>query len=58
MIANETTHHKRPNDTRKLKQLQVTALTRMAFINEQSPYLIVSYKRPQNEKNTSFDKSL
>ena len=41
MIANETTVHKRP----KIQTL-TTIDHRTAFNNEQSPYRIVSYKRP------------
>ena len=42
MIANETTVHKRKNDT------DITTIGhRTAFNNEQSPYRIVSYKRPR-----------
>ena len=46
MIVNETTLHKRPNDT----EILTTIVQRRAFNNEKSPYSIVSYKRPQNDK--------
>ena len=42
MIANETTLHKRPK------------WHRTAFNNEQSPYRIVSYKRPRNDNVKQF----
>ena len=42
MIANETTLHKRPNDT------EFTTIGHcMAFNNEQSPYRIVCHKMPE-----------
>ena len=43
MITNETTLHKRPNDT-KINNLG----HRTAINNEQRPYRIVSFKRPRN----------
>ena len=45
MIANETTLH-RDQMTQKL----TTIGHHMAFKYEQSPYRIVSYKRPRNNK--------
>ena len=49
MIANETTLHKRPNDTEL-----TTLYHRTAFNNLQSQYRIVSYKRPRNDKCKSI----
>ena len=46
MIANETTLHNRPNDT----EIKNNRSYRSAFNNEQSPYRIVIYKRPWNDK--------
>ena len=49
MIANETTLHRRPNDT----EINKNGHSR-AFISEQSPYRIVSYRRPRNDKCKTF----
>ena len=43
MIANETTVHQET----KMTQTLTTIGHRTAFNNEQSPYRIVSYKRPR-----------
>ena len=50
MIANETTIHKRP----KMTQTLTTIGHRTAFNNEQSPYRIVSYKRPRYDNVKQF----
>ena len=42
MITNKTTLHKR-----QMNQKLTTIGHRMAFNNEQSPYRIVTYKRPE-----------
>ena len=49
MIANVTTLHKRPNDTEIKTQGHLTA-----FNNDQSPYRIVSFKRPRNDNVKQF----
>ena len=49
MIANETTLHKT-----KMTQKLTTIGHHTAFNNEQSPYCIVSYKRPQIDNVKQF----
>ena len=49
MIANETTIHKRPKWQTLTTRGQCTA-----FNNEENPYHIVSYKRPQNDNVKQF----
>ena len=46
MTANEAVLHERVKKAQKLAAIG----HRTAFNNEQSPYRIVSYKRPQNHK--------
>ena len=45
IIANETTLHKRPNDT----EINNCIGHRTAFNNEKSRYCIFIYKRPRND---------
>ena len=52
VIANETTLHKRPKITKKLTVIG----HRTSFSNEQSPYRIVIYKRPQNDNVKHFQR--
>ena len=47
MIGNETTPTRDQNDTETIGQ-------RTAFNNEQSPYRIVTYKRPRNDNVKQF----
>ena len=50
MIANETTVHQRPKMTHTLTIIG----HRTAFNNEQSPYRIVSYKKPRYDNVKQF----